>query len=144
MRIQSNWRIIFDPDDVAWSLLGYGEIIDEELVWSLKKPLQVTQLDESVAPFLRHGGNAAVNFAFKIYIPETVDIYARMLMMDFMLIIQDFQVRPLLINIQGTDAAVTRWRFAASYITEFTTQRDPEYEGSIISYAITAAGMVTD
>jgi hypothetical protein len=144
MRLESNWKFTFDPDVAPRVILNFGDLIEGEPVWSLKKGLQVTQLDEAVAPFLRASGNAVVNFTIKVYAadvvsPALMDKTARQRVMESLIAVAPLAVAPLKVQVNGlTDRF---WQFEDSYITEHTPQKDTEWEGQWKSYNVTATGL---
>lgn len=139
MRLESNWKFTFDPLGTPRVLVDYGNLIEAEPSWSLKKSLQVTQLDEGVAPFLRHAGNAVANFSIRVYKEELVDMTARRLVMESQIAIAPLVVKPLRVQINGISP--TYWQYAQSYITEHSPVRDIEWEGYWLTYNITATGL---
>lgn len=143
MKIESNWKLTFDPNGAALVLLQYRDLVDTELAWSLKKPLQVTQLDEASAPFLRHAGNAVVNLSFRVFTDQAVDMTARRNILDSLIEVTATTKKPLRVSVLGiTEVTGTYWEFAHSYITEHSPLRDPESDGLTRSYSITATGLV--
>jgi hypothetical protein len=143
MKIESNWRITFDPSGSARVLLEYGDMVDSELAWSLKKTLQVTQLDEASEPFLRHAGNAVVNLAFRVYTDEPVDATGRRNILESLMAVTALVKKPLRVSVRGiTEVTGTYWQFSNSYITEHSPLRDVESDGIVRSYSITATGLV--
>ena len=121
-KIRSNWRFTFDPAGTPRVLVAYDDLIDSEPVWSLRKSLMVTQLDEAVAPFLRAGGNAVVSFSLKVYTDETLDALARRAILESLIAVVPLVKKPLRVEVAGI--AGTYWEFSNCYITEHTPTRE--------------------
>ena len=140
-KVRSNWRFTFDPAGTARVLVAYNDLIDSEPVWSLRKSLAVTQLDEAAAPFLRAGGNAVVSFSLKVYTDETLDSLARRELLESLIAVAPLVKKPLKVEVFGITA--TYWQFANSYITEHTPVREIEAVLPRLcrSYSITATGL---
>ena len=144
MRIQSDWCIKFFSGGRTVRMLEYGSMVDSEILWSLKKPLQVTLLDDSVSPYLRHGGNAVYNLSFKVYQPiaNDDDINARKDLMTSLRLVAECQVGTLTVSTRedfyhtGGD-----WTFSRAYITDYSAVRDTESGDNILSFSVTATGL---
>lgn len=142
MNAASNWKITFDPDGVPRLLLAYGDEIDAELSWSLRKGLEVVNLVDSDAPFLRPSGNNVIAVAFRVYTDETVDKTGRQKVMESLIAIDPLGRKPLKIEVNGiTDRY---WKATNSFITEHTPYRLMEGASARIvkSYSITATKLV--
>lgn len=142
MNIQSNWRLTFNPLGAAEILLDYGDMLESELNWSIKKPLQITMLDDAVAPYIRHGGNAVYNFSFRVMKPLEPDTQARKDIINSLKQVQAHVVGSLKVKTlsDGVHAGAD-WTFAHAYITEYSAIRDPDAEGIIQSYTLTATAL---
>ena len=141
-KVRSNWRFTFDPAGTARVLVAYNDLIDSEPVWSLRKSLAVTQLDEAAAPFLRAGGNAVVSFSLKVYTDETLDSLARRELLESLIAVAPLVKKPLRVEVLGISP--TYWEFANSYITEHTPAREMDAGTArlVKTYSITATGLV--
>jgi hypothetical protein len=139
MKIESNWRILFDPFQLRRTLLDFSDMLDSELAWSLKKSLQVTQLDEARAPFLRHAGNAVVNLNFKVYQARQINDNVRAECLDGLIDVASFRKAPLQIQVRGR--IPNRWLFQHAYITEIVEMQDPDETGIIRSFSIAATDL---
>ena len=142
MKVTSNWEFTFDPLGVPRVILAFGDKVDGEPQWSMKKGLQVTPLDEAVAPFLRAAGGAVVNFTIKVYTDESLDATARQRVMESLLAVGPLVKKPLRIKVLGISPRY--WQFANSFITEHTPSREVDSTKARLckSYSITATGLV--
>ncbi len=144
MRIQSDWLIKFYGGGRILRLLDYGTMVDSEILWTLKKPLQVTVLDDSVSPYLRHGGNAVYNLTFKVYQPiaNDDDINARKDLMTSLRLVAECQVGQLTVSTREDNShPFADWTFSRAYITDYSAVRDTESGDNILSYSVTATGL---
>lgn len=141
-KVTSNWKITFDPAGSARVLLDFGDKIEGEPVWSLKKGVQTTPLDDAVAPFLRAAGNAVVTFTIKVFTDEALDATARQRIMESLISISALVKKPLRIQV---DTITDRyWQFANCCISDHTPSREIESAKARLykTYSITATGLV--
>ena len=141
MTLTSNWKITFRPGGSPIVLVNYGDEIDAEPTWPLRKGLSVINLVDADAPFLKPMGNAAVTLAFKVFSDETLDKDARQEVMESLLAWAALGKEELKIEINGiTDRY---WKFADAYVTEHTPIRWMEAGTARVckSYSVTATGL---
>lgn len=141
-KVRSSWKFTFDPSGTARVLVAFNDLIDSELVWSLRRNLMVTQLDEASAPFLRAGGNAVVSFNLKVYTDESLDATARRELLESLIAVAPLVKKPLKVEVAGISP--TYWQFANSFITEHTPVREMDSSRARLcrAYSITATGLV--
>lgn len=138
MTLTSNWRLTFDPAGAAIVLLAYDSEIDAEPSWPLRKSLDVVNLVDTDAPFLRPAGNNVVTFSFRVYSDETLDATARQRVMESLIAVAPLGRKPLKVEIKGiTDRY---WQFANAFITEHTPVRfmDAGTARIVKSWSVTA------
>ena len=140
MSIISNWRITFSPASSPKVLVAYGDEIEAEPNWPLRRGLEVVPLADATAPFLRVSGNDLVTFGFTVYQDESLDTDARRKIMESLVSVGGYGKRPLKIEINGiTDRY---WEYANSFITDHDPMRSVDGLGRIAKrYSIVAAGL---
>lgn len=140
MKVSSNWKLTFDPAGVPRVLLNYGDQMEGELRFPLRKSLEVVSLAEAAAPFLRLGAEAVVSFSFTVYSTAASDLLARRECLESLVAIAPLVRKPLRVEIAGTG---TYWQFSNCAIAEHETGR--ELHGSLAklikTYQITATGL---
>lgn len=132
MRVHSAWTI----DLGVYNILTYGDLLAEEPVWTLRSTLQVVQLDQSQAPFLRNGGNNVMSTSFKLYVRSTTDGLARATTFNRLTELANQGVKPLYIV-----TAAGSWKCASAMITDVTTTMEvdsPTKSYCSVSYSLTA------
>ncbi len=142
MNVISNWRFTLYPAGVAVPLLNYGDEIDAEPTWPLRKPLDTINLVDSATPFLRPAGNTIYTLSWRLFADLDLDKTARQHVMEGLLYYQNTAKGPLNIEIQGiTDRF---WQFSQAYLTEHTPQRWMDAGTARIArgYSVTATGLV--
>ena len=140
MKIESNWRITFDPGGTPLVLLAYGDEIEGEPRYPLGRGLEVVALVDAAAPFLRPTGNSAINLKLDIYKPAASDAAARAEVLDSLIAVNVLGRKPLKIEVLGiTDRY---WLFANCYIPTYEPGRSPEGPPNIHlkSYSLTCTG----
>ena len=140
--IVSNWKFTYDPLGTPLVLLDYGALLADEIVWSIQRGMEVVQLVDSAAPFLRASGNSVVSISFKVSQEESADSTARTKMLDSIIAVDALIKKPLKVQAYGV-IATTYWTFANAYITghEATPDRDAAASALYKSYTITATGL---
>lgn len=139
-KISSNWKLTFDPAGVPLVLLDYGDWIEGELRFPLRRGLEVVNLADSANPFLRPTGNAVITIAFDRYRDETLDTTARRAVMESLVAILPLARKPMFVEVSGI---VDRyWRFESCFITEHNPGRwlDAPVARRIQSYSLTCTG----
>ena len=77
MPILSNWKLTFDPAGTPRVLLDFGQKMVQELRWPVRRGLEVVDIAEAAAPFLRVTGNAVVALSFEVFADEATDALSR-------------------------------------------------------------------
>lgn len=141
-KVSSNWKFTFDPAGVSpVVLLAYGDLTEGEVRFPYRRSLEVIDITEGAAPFLRLNGNAAVTIEFERYTIETDDKTARQAIMDSLLAIDALGKKPLRVEISGiTDRY---WQFANAVIHIHEPSRWLESARARVCkrYTITATGL---
>lgn len=137
---KSLWTLTFDPAGTPLVILAAGDALDEELRFSLRKGLEVVDLEASDAPFLRPRRNSVREISFQRRIIAANDIAARAAVLDWQITLENYGKKALRCQFTGED---DYWTFAQAAITEATTWRkvadkNPAY---ILSVAITATSL---
>jgi hypothetical protein len=135
-KIISDWRLSLG----SLILVQYGDLLAEELTWTVKKSLQITSLDESTAPFLRAAGNSIFTTSVTVFRTRNSDVAAR-----------NFELQTLYDNAPtATDilyvgiAGVPSWKFTKAMVTDVSTAIDTDsLRTSRIktTFSITATGL---
>ena len=140
MKIESNWRITFDPGGTPLVLLAYGDEIEGEPRYPLGRGLEVVALLDAAAPFLRPTGNSSVTLTLDIYKPAASDAAARAEVLDSLIAIDLLGRKPLKLEVLGiTDRY---WQFANCFIATFDPGRSPEGmpNTAVKTYTLTCTG----
>lgn len=141
-KIASNWKITFDPDGSPVVLVNVGDIIDGELRFPMKRGLEVVEITDGDAPFLRPTRNIATTLDISVEEIALTDKDARVALMGSLTSVEGLGKKPLKIEVSGiTDR---HWEFANSYIENVTPERLVESAKPRIlkTYQITATGLV--
>ena len=141
-RIYSNWKITFDPYGAApLVLLNFGDDIEGEIRFPLRKSMEIVEITEAEAPFLRLKGNTHCEFAFEVYEVGATDAAARQAVLDALLETETLGKKPLKIEVNGlTDRY---WLFSSSVVQEVEPTRFLETAKPRLSkrYGVTGAGL---
>ena len=141
----SNWKLTLDPSGTPLVLLGFGDLLAEEIRFPMAMGLEVVNLAGSGTPFLRQTGNVLVTMEFERYATpssalQQYDKYARRDTLDTLLTFQALTKKPLRLEVNGL--ADRYWQFAnaaVSYVepTRHLFSQKPRISQKI---RITAAG----
>lgn len=137
----SNWRFTYDPAGVPRVLVAFGDKIEGEPRFPLTKGMELVNLVDSLAPFLRPSGNNSVSIQFEVYTDESLDATARQRVMESLIAVGPLGRKPLRIEVYGiTDRY---WQFSHSVITEHNPGRWLESAKArlVKGYTITATGL---
>jgi hypothetical protein len=140
-KISSNWKLTFSPASSPKVLLDYGDKIEGELRFPLSKGMEVVDLVDSEAPFLRDNGNNTYQIQFEVYTDEALDKTARQRVMESLIAVGAYGRAPLRIQVSGiTDRY---WQFANSFVREHNPGRwlDAPVARLVKGYTITATGL---
>lgn len=121
MLVQSNWKLTLDPSGTPKVLLNFGDKIDEELSFPLKLGLEVVDLTDSPAPFLRPTKNNTVEISWTVYSDQATDKDSRVEVMNSLIAVMAYTRKPLRIEVSGHSAGY--WQFANAFIKEFEPRR---------------------
>ena len=141
-KISSNWKITFDPDGSPVVLVNVGDIMDGELRFPMKRGLEVVEILEGEAPFLRPTRNIATTLDISVEEVAATDADARVALMGSLTSVENLGKKPLKIEVSGiTDR---HWEFSNSYIENVDSVRLVESAKPRIikTYQITATGLV--
>lgn len=137
---KSLWKLTLDPSVTPLVILDTGDALDDELRFSLVKGLEVVELENSAAPFLRNRRNAVYQIEFARRIIAASDVAARAAVMDWQITLADYGKKPLKCEFTGEN---DYWTFANAFLTRAVTTRkitdkNPAY---LLSISITATGL---
>jgi hypothetical protein len=137
---KSLWKLTFDPSGTPLVILDQGDALDDELRFSLVKGLEVVELENSAAPFLRSRRNSVFNIEFERRIIAASDAAARSALLDWQISLADYGKKALKCEFTGEN---DYWTFANAFLTRAITYRkitdkNPAY---ILSVGITAASL---
>lgn len=141
MNILSNWKLTYDPAGTPLVLLDVGWKVAGELRFPLKRGLEVVDLAEAAAPFLRPAGNSVVTIQFEVFKDESLDKTARQAVMESLIAVNALGKKPLRIEISGiTDRY---WQFSNAYLHEHNPARylEAPVARRVLGYTITATGL---
>jgi hypothetical protein len=135
-KIISDWRLSLG----SLILVDYGDVLAEEITWTVKKSLQITQLDESTAPFLRAAGNSIFTTNVTVFRNRASDILARNFELQTLYDHAPTATDILFVGIAG----IASWKFTKAMVTDVSTAIDTDsLRTSRIktTLAITATGL---
>lgn len=142
MRVSSNWKLTFDPAGGSpLVLLDHSQIMEDELVLPLRKGLEVVDLPDAAAPFLRPTGNNSYALELKCYHSGLTDAAARKALMERMVAMNSAGRKPLKVELHGvTDR---HWLFANCALTGLTGQMvlDGSVARYLLTYNLTSTGL---
>lgn len=118
--VTSLWKFTFDPSGTPLVLLDYGDALEGEVHFPLKRGVEVVPLVYGAAPFLRQSGNSSVTISFQVYPANATDAAARAAIMAALLSVDATGNKPLKIEAYGS---ATYWQFANCVIPEFNPYR---------------------
>ena len=138
--IKSLWTLTLDPSGTPLVILAAGDALDGELRFGVQKGLEVVDLENSDAPFLRSRKNAVYQIGFERRIIAASDIAARAALLDWQVSLGSYGKKALKCQYTGEN---DYWTFANAFITRAETWRkiadpNPAY---VLSVEITAAGL---
>ena len=102
--IQSLSTLTFDPAGTPLVVLTAGDMLDDELRFSVAKGLEVVDLENSDSPFLRPRKNAVWRIGFERRIIAASDIAARAALLDWQITLGTYGKKAL----RGTLASYMR------------------------------------
>jgi hypothetical protein len=119
--------------------LDIGDAMEEELRFSIRKGLEIVELENSDSPFLRPRKNVAYQFDFSRRIIAASDAAARAALLDWLITLAPLGKKPLKVEFTGDN---DYWTFANSFVTAGDTLRkindkNPAY---LITFTVTATG----
>ena len=119
--ISSCYKLTYDPAGTPVVLLNYGEKIEAELEFPLEKSVEVVQLVDAPAPFIRVAKNAVANFSVARALDAASDKEARAAVLAALVLSQSATKKPLKIEVLGyTDRY---WTFANATIKSHRVRR---------------------
>jgi len=142
VKTESLWRLTFDPAGTPQIFCNYrrvvsgvnvrGDWVEGELRIPLQRGVEVVDLVDSLAPFLRLLGNDKYVFTLDVWEDKTAnlvvgsntygpDIAARVAMMDFLIAMSATGRKPL--NVEITGYVDHYWQFASCVISAAETAR---------------------
>lgn len=138
--IKSLWTLTLDPAGTPLVVLTAGDMLDDELRFSVVKGLEVVDLENSDSPFLRPKKNAAYQIGFERRIIAASDIAARAALMDWQITLGTYGKKALRCAYTGEN---DYWTFANAFITRAESWRKVEDKNPayMLSVEITAAGL---
>lgn len=118
----SAWKLTYDPAGAATVLLNYGDMLEsDELEPQLDKSVEVVELIDAPAPFLRIRKNAVITFSIRVLVTAGSDAAARAAMLDSLVAAQTATKKPLKVEVEGiTDAY---WQFASATVKTHRPRR---------------------
>jgi len=141
-RVSSNWKLTFDPFGASpVVLLNFGDYTEDELTFPFRRRLEVIDITEGAAPFLRLSGNAACSIEFQRYHAESTDSAARSAMLGAIIETEAIGKKPLKVEVSGiTDRF---WLFSEAVVSNLEPSRWLETALPRVSrrYGITATGL---
>ena len=147
MKVQSIWKLTYDPASAAIVMLDFGDYMEEELDFPLSRGVQVIPLVNGTAPFLRVTGNAAVQIKVARY--QTVaaygswgaDIAAREEVMDKLIAFAATDKK--ILRVQLNTFTDHYWEFANCVVSGVETRRILESPvGRVLSvFSLTCTGL---
>ena len=111
--IASSWKITHDPDGTPAVILDFGDILVDEIAWSIQREYSVTPLVRGASPFLFDGENIAITATFDRHRTEATNILGRKAIMDFLTAFPALGKKPIRIEAQGTDG---HWQAASGVV----------------------------
>lgn len=118
----SNWKLTYDPAGTPLVLVAFDAMLEsDELEPQLDKSVEVVQLVDSAAPFLRVGQNAVVNFSIRVISEASTDALQRAAMLDSLIAAQTATKKPLRVEISGVTTAY--WQFANATVKSHKPRR---------------------
>jgi len=140
MNVESYWRITHSPASSPKVLVDYGDELERELNWPMRLGLTVKDLIDSDEPFMNLTGNNVVTLSFTVFSDTSLDTLARRAVMESLLAVAAYPLRPLKVEISGiTDRY---WLFAQAAVSAFDPLRFMEAPTARTAktYSITASG----
>jgi len=140
MKIESCWRLTFDPTGTPLVLVAYGDELEGEPRWPLGRGLEVVPLVDSVWPFLRPTGNGSVSLRIDLCKAEASDAESRAAVLDSLIAINLLGKKPLKIEVLGITNRY--WIFANCCIPNFdpSIYLDGAPASHLKSYTLTCTG----
>lgn len=137
----SRWKLTFDPGGAAVVLVDFGQKLDDDLRFPLRKGVEEVRLVRAAAPLLRNTGNHAVGIRIGVYQDESTDKAARAAVLTSLIAAAGYGVKPLRVEID--DHAAGYWQFASCAVTEHEPARHIEAPAArwLRVYQLTCAGL---
>lgn len=137
----SNWQFRFDPTGANIALLEYGDLMDAEPKFPLRRNLEIVPLVGADAPFMRLSGNAVVSVTYSIYPDESGDGAARKRVLRSLSLITALGRKPLRISVAGVTDLY--WQFAACVVEAHSSGRKIHAAKSRLelTYTLTCTGL---
>jgi len=120
--ISSLHKLTFSPASSPLVILDYGQMIDQELAFSLAKAVEVIDPVDAADAFIRDGKSCIWKAQIRTYSTESLDLDARVAAMQSHLAVAALGKKPLRVQIQGY--AGHYWQFADCMITAHTPVRE--------------------
>jgi hypothetical protein len=146
MNVASRWKITYDPSGGnPLTLLWPGQLLESEIPWQVDHPVEVVNLVDGAAPFIRPIGNALYTLNF-----TTIDIWesdkrSRTELLAWLEYWGLLGRKPLRIEIYDQYGATSfpYWQFNDCYVTSFTPVRTIEQGRTRLAktYNIVASGL---
>lgn len=111
--LSSNYTLTYDPAGTPVVLVTVGDMLESELEFSLQKSVEVVELIDAAAPFIRVGKNAVVTFQVRRYTTAATDADARAAVLNALITAQTATKKPLKIQVSGSSGY---WQFANATI----------------------------
>lgn len=118
--LSSNYTLTYDPAGTPVVLVTVGDRLEAELEFSLEKSVEIVQLIDAAAPFIRVAKNAVVSFQVRKYTAAATDADARTAVLNALITAQTATKKPLKIQVSGTTGY---WQFAHATIKSTTPAR---------------------
>ena len=119
--ISSCYKLTYDPAGTPVVLLNYGDKIEAELEFPLEKSVEVVQLVDSAAPFVRVSKNAVVNVSLGRALDAASDKEARAAVLAALILAQTATKKPLKIEVLGYSDRY--WTFANATLKSSKVRR---------------------
>lgn len=140
--ISSNWKLTYDPAGTPLVLVAFDQLIEAELDLALEKTVEVVQLVDAAAPFIRVGKNAVASFSVRVIseAPAT-DAAARAAVLDSLVAAQTATRKPLRIEVAGNTADY--WQFANATVKRHAPRRllESTAPATVTQWDIVATGL---
>lgn len=139
--ISSCYKLTYDPSGSATVILAIDDRIESEPEFGLEKSVEIVQLVDAAAPYIRIGKNAVVSFSITRALDAAGDKEARAAMLDSLIAAATATKKALKIELSGyTDRY---WTFANATIRAHRPRRYLETPAArwVQTFDIVATGL---